>query len=634
MSTIHAVLKQYWGFDSFRSLQEEIVQSVLDGKDTLALLPTGGGKSICFQVPAMAKDGICVVVSPLIALMHDQVENLVKRGIKAIAITSAMSRREIDIALDNCIYGPVKFLYLSPERLQSELVQIRIRKMKVNLFAVDEAHCISQWGYDFRPPYLQIAVLRELHPKVPVLALTATATPVVVKDIQVKLAFRRPNVIQKSFSRANLAYHVRNADNKYDRLLKVANGAQGSGVVYVRNRKKTIDIARFLHEQGISATFYHAGLDAAQRQQRQKLWIDGQIRVIVATNAFGMGIDKPDVRFVVHMDLPDSPEAYFQEAGRAGRDEQKAFAVALWNNNDISELERNFERSFPSLEEIRQTYQAISNYYEIPVGSGEGQTYILDQHLLCERYKLDPLTVFNSIRFLEREGYFAVSDAVYQPSRLHVPAKKEDLYRFQVANPMYDEFIKLLLRSYSGLFEQFAKFSETQLAQRASVTKDEVIRRLKELEKHKLITYIPATDRPQMTFLGPRADAKTLHISPEHLAERKRITGERVQAMITYVKSTHRCRSRQLLAYFGETDTNDCGICDVCLERKKVVLQMNDDELADHLLRLAATEALSLQELVAKSGVEPEERVVEMIRWMMENGIIQYDSEQKIMPLS
>lgn len=631
MTSIHDVLKTYWGFDAFRPLQEDIIRSVIDGKDTLALLPTGGGKSLCFQVPALAMDGICIVVSPLIALMHDQVDNLKKRGIKAIAITSVMSKREIDISLDNCIYGQVKFLYLSPERLQSEMVQIRIRKMKVNLIAVDEAHCISQWGYDFRPPYMQIVVLRELHPQVPVLALTATATPRVVKDIQLRLAFRKENVFQKSFSRSNLAYIVRKADDKYGQLLRIVQRSNGSGVVYVRNRRKTKEIAEFLNHKGFMATFYHAGLEASLRNERQQLWLSDKVRIMVATNAFGMGIDKPDVRFVVHMDLPDSPEAYFQEAGRAGRDEKQAFAALLWADHDVEELQNNLVRSFPTLEEIRQTYQAIANYFEIPVGAGEGQTYVFDIHLLCDRYKLDSLTVFNSVRFLEKEGYFAVSDALYQPPRLHVPVGKETLYKFQVANPSYDEFIKLILRSYPGLFEQFVKFNETQLAQRSGLQKPEVVRRLLELQKHGLLTYLPQTDRPLMTLLSPRADAKTLYISPEHLAERRRLATERVETVIAYVKSDHLCRSRQLLAYFGETETENCGHCDVCIARKKHEHHhLSDDHLAELLLRLASENRLTLHELVDKSGVDPEERVVEMLRWMMDNGILVYSEGQVI----
>lgn len=631
MASIHEVLKEYWRYDRFRPLQEDIIRSVMDGRDTLALLPTGGGKSICFQVPAMAMEGICIVVSPLIALMNDQVDNLKKRGINAIAITSALSKREIDIHLDNCIYGKVKFLYLSPERLQNEMVQIRIRKMKVNLFAVDEAHCVSQWGYDFRPPYMQLIILRELHPHVPFLALTATATPPVVKDIQLRLGFRKENVFRKSFDRSNLSYIAQKSDDKLTQLLRLAYAnAGGSGVVYVRNRKKTREIALFLHEKGVSATFYHAGLDVAVRTERQQQWLNGNVRVMVSTNAFGMGIDKPDVRFVVHMDLPDSPEAYFQEAGRAGRDEMPATAVMLWNDADVKELESNHERSFPDLAEIRQTYQAIANFFEIPVGAGEGQSYIFDLYKLCDRYNLDRLMVFNSVRFLEKEGYFVVSEAVYQAPRLYIPVNKEALYKFQVAQPMYDEFIKLILRSYPGMFEQFVKFSEYELAKRAGISIEEVVRRLKELEQYGLMTYIPQSDRPQMTMLMPRADAKTLYISPEHLKHRKAIGQERVNAMKEYVSSTHRCRSRMLLAYFGEEDTTDCGHCDVCNANAAAPKNYTDDELTELLLNYIGHSPMTPEQLAQRSGIKPAERVTQLIRWMLDNGLVTLTAEQKL----
>lgn len=421
---IHNILAKYWGYHSFRPLQEEIITSVLQGNDTLALLPTGGGKSVCFQVPALVQEGVCIVISPLIALMKDQVDNLQKKGISAIAITSAMHKREIDIAFDNCVYGNIKFLYLSPERLITPIAQARIQKMKVSLIAVDEAHCISQWGYDFRPSYLEIAKLRELQPKVPVLALTATATPEVVKDIQEKLRFKKANVLQKSFERKNLAYVVIGEEDKLSRLLKVVNNVGGTGVVYVRNRKKTQEVAAFLQKNKIPADFYHAGLTPGERSQKQDSWIKNKTRVIVATNAFGMGIDKPDVRFVVHLDLPDSLEAYFQEAGRAGRDEGKAYAVMLYNEADINDLKSNVEMSFPSVEEIRQTYQALANYYQLAVGSGEGAAFDFDISELCRNYKLEPVTVFNSIRFLEKEGYISATEAVYQPSRINFTLNK------------------------------------------------------------------------------------------------------------------------------------------------------------------------------------------------------------------
>ena len=407
------ILKQYWGFDSFRPLQEDIIQSVLDGKDTLALLPTGGGKSICFQVPALVKEGICIVISPLIALMKDQVYNLQKRGIAAVAIFSGMHYKDIDRILDNCIYGNTKLLYLSPERLTSDLVRERIKKMKVSLIAVDEAHCISQWGYDFRPPYLQIAEIREYLPKVPIMALTATATPEVVKDIQEKLEFKRGEVFQQSFLRENLAYVVLEEEGKMEKLFKVLTGVRGSGLVYVRNRRKTKEIAMFLKKYRITADYYHAGLTNEERSQKQEAWINDKIRIIVATNAFGMGIDKPDVRVVVHMDLPDSLEAYFQEAGRAGRDGQKSYAVLLYNQGDKLDLERRFELSFPPLKEVRLTYQALGSYLQLAVGSGEGESYDFDLVEFSRVYGFSTVKTFNCLKVLERAGWIALSESIY-----------------------------------------------------------------------------------------------------------------------------------------------------------------------------------------------------------------------------
>lgn len=631
MQDIHTVLRQYWSFDQFRPLQETIIRSVLEGRDTLALLPTGGGKSICFQVPALAKEGICIVISPLIALMQDQVENLKRRGIPAIAITSGMHKREIDIALDNCVYGNVKFLYVSPERLQTEIFQVRVKKMNVNLIAVDEAHCISQWGYDFRPPYRQIAELRELLPGIPVLALTATATLRVVEDIQEQLHFAKPNVLRKSFARPNLAYIVRHEEDKAGRLLRICNSVPGSGVVYVRNRKKTREIAEFLMRNGIVATWYHAGLDAKLRIQRQREWIEDKTRIIVATNAFGMGIDKPDVRFVVHLDLPEAPEAYFQEAGRAGRDEKSAFAVLLWNDRDLLELEHHLERSFPSIDEIRQTYQALANRLELPVGAGQGQTFVLDLHELCETYKLDPHIAFGSLRALEREGWLVLSDALYQPSRLMVTAHKDELYEFQVVHRNYDEFIKLLLRSLPGLFEQYVKVSESQIGKRAKLSTDEVVKRLNELQQKGLVSYLPQTDRPLLTFLLPRADAKHLSVSPEHLADRKKEAEARAKSMTHYVKSIRLCRTRILLEYFGEEPKEDCGVCDVCRDRNKKKMSMREEEvLHKHLEELLATQSLDIRDVVSASGTWEEEDVIRAVRWLLDNDYLSVNGEGKL----
>jgi ATP-dependent DNA helicase RecQ len=628
MAEIHEILKKYWGYNQFRPLQEDIILSVLQGNDTLALLPTGGGKSICFQVPALAMEGICIVVSPLIALMKDQVENLVKRGIKAIAITSSMHKREIDIALDNCVHGNIRFLYLSPERLESEIVKVRLKLMKVNLIAIDESHCISQWGYDFRPSYLKIAELRELLPGIPVLALTATATSEVVKDIQLKLAFKKENVFQKSFERKNITYAVLPEEDKLPRLIKIANSVKGTGIIYVRNRRKTQDIAAYLRSHKISADFYHGGLDSRQRDQKQSDWIKGTTRVIVCTNAFGMGIDKPDVRFVVHIDLPDSLEAYFQEAGRAGRDEQKAFAVLLYNNTDKIELERNLENSFPSLEEIRQTYQALANYFQVAIGSGEGVSFNFDIAAFCDTYKLQAITVFNSLKFIEREGYIALSDALFEPSRIKLELNREDLYKFQIANPAFDPFIKLLLRSYTSLFDSFVKINEFEISQKLHLPREEVVKRLNYLQQLKVILYAPQTELPQVTFTRPRTDAKTLSLSKENFSWLKKRAQERVAAVLNYASTTHKCRSQLLLAYFGETNTYRCEQCDVCLAEKKNVLHTDEFEnISEQISQLLSVQPMDLNHLVNAVTFGNEEKVLHAIQWLVDNDKLYYNAE-------
>jgi len=628
MAAIHDILESFWGFKTFRPLQEEIINSVMEGNDTLALLPTGGGKSICFQVPALAKEGICIVVSPLIALMKDQVENLVKRGIKAIAITSAMHKREIDIALDNCVHGNVKFLYLSPERLETEIVKVRLMKMKINLIAIDESHCISQWGYDFRPSYLKISALRELLPNIPVLALTATATTEVVKDIQEKLHFKKKNLLQKSFERKNVAYVVLAEEDKLARLVKIANSMKGTGIVYVRNRKKTQDIANYLRSNNISADFYHAGLDSKTRDVKQSNWIQNQTRVIVCTNAFGMGIDKPDVRFVVHIDLPDSLEAYFQEAGRAGRDEKKAFAILLYNEGDKIELQRNVEMSYPTLEEIRQTYQALANYYQIPTGSGEGVTYDFNISDFCDNYKLTPITVFNSLKFIEREGYIALTDSIFQPSRIKIDMNREDLYKFQISNPAFDVFIKLLLRSYAGLFDSFVKINEYDLSKKSTINKTEIVKRLNYLQQIKVLTYVPQTELPQLTFLLPRIDAKDLTLSKENFSLLKKRAIERMESVLNYAESIHKCRSQLLLSYFGENNSERCNHCDVCLNENKTTLHTDEFEaISTQIKQLLSVHPLDLRHLVDSITSANENKIIHTIQLMIDNEQVKYDDE-------
>ncbi|MFN4234772.1 MAG: ATP-dependent DNA helicase RecQ [Bacteroidia bacterium] len=630
MSSIHQILKKYWGYDNFRPLQEDIIVSTLNKNDTLALLPTGGGKSICFQVPALAMEGLCLVVSPLIALMKDQVENLQKKGIRAIAITSAMSFREIDIALDNAIHGNFKFLYISPERLHNELFLARLSKMNVSLLAIDEAHCISQWGYDFRPSYLRIAEIREKLPNVPVLALTATATPEVVKDIQEKLHFKKENVLQKSFERKNLAYIVLYEEDKLNRLISICNKIPGTAVVYARNRKKTQEIALFLRKNNISADYYHAGLSALERNKKQEEWINNKTRIMVATNAFGMGIDKPDVRFVVHMDLPDNLEAYFQEAGRGGRDEKKAYGILLYSLNDRLELERNFENSFPTIEQIRNTYQAICNYFQLAIGAGEGISFDFDIHEVCTRYNLNPLTVFNSLKFLEREGYLATSESVYHSSKIHIKVNKEDLYKFEVANRVYEPIIKLLLRSYGGLFDYFVPINEQEIAQRLKTEKSIVVKQLEELKKLDILDYEASTDLPQITFLQERKDASKLHISPENYSLLKERAKKRMEWVLHYTESRHLCRSRILLSYFGEHNAQDCGQCDVCIEKKKSGLtQKQFDEIYNEIIQLLSTINVTPSDLKDKLSKFQESEYLKVLQFMIEQNMIKLNNEGK-----
>jgi len=623
--TTHELLKQYWNHDTFRPMQEEIIKSVLLGHDTLALLPTGGGKSVCFQIPALAKEGICIVVSPLIALIKDQVEGLKAKGIDAVSIVSGMSKREIDLALDNCIYNPVKFLYLSPERLLSELVQERIKYMKVNLIAVDEAHCISQWGYDFRPPYLHIADLRDLHPDVPVLALTATATAEVREDIQQKLRFTRPNVFQKSFERRNISYVVMNEENKLRKLLDIAKGVKGSGIVYVRSRKETAEIAKFYNENGIKADFYHAGLDVEVRSKKQDNWIRNHTRVIVATSAFGMGIDKADVRFVIHKDLPESLEAYYQEAGRGGRDEQKAYAVLLYSPADRYKEEKKFELNFPSIEEIKRIYHCLANYYQLAYGAGEGISFDLDIGDFCARYKLDAIKTLSALKFLEQDEYVSFNESVFLPSRFRFEVFNEQLYNFQIQNPGWDPFIKTLLRSYGGAFDNYVRLREFDLSKRSHMSTQQVIEGLNKLQEYGILNYLPQTDHPQVTWIKPRMDADNLYINKAYIETRKTNYRNKIEAVFAY--SLHRrCRSQMLLAYFDETNAPKCGICDICLEEKR---ERNADEIGDvitnEIVELLSVSSLDASELITslKSGVEKER--IETIRMLLDAGKIKSD---------
>ncbi|MEO1261209.1 MAG: ATP-dependent DNA helicase RecQ [Bacteroidota bacterium] len=623
-----SILQKYWGYDAFRPLQEEIIQSVLDGRDTLALLPTGGGKSICFQVPALCLDGICIVVSPLIALMKDQVLNLKKRGVRAEAIFSGMHYKEIDRILDNCIYGDTKLLYLSPERLSSELARERIRQMKVNLLAVDEAHCISQWGYDFRPSYLKIAEIRELlDKKVPVIALTATATKEVVADIREKLTFKNGAVFTKSFARENLAYVVLEEENKMQRLLSVLKGVSGSGVVYVRNRKRTKEIANFLKTNRIRADFYHAGLSPEQRTARQEAWIKNQIQVIVCTNAFGMGIDKPDVRSVVHMDLPDSLEAYFQEAGRGGRDGKKSYAVLLYASADKAMLERNLALSFPPIKDLRQVYRALGSYFQLAIGSGEGQAFDFDIVEFCKNFKLDVLKTFSCLKILEQEEWIILTEAIYLPSTFKVLVNREQLYDFQLKNKNLDIYVKTLLRLTEGAFQHFVKINENAMARFLKISADKMTAAIYQLHKEKIIEYRPAKDKPQVIFTKERVDADNLTIDTARFNFRKKQQTERVEKAIAYA-STPRCRSQQLLEYFDEKST-PCGVCDICLKNKNDLLSKDDYErYRSKLHALLKREKLSEQELMESFSSNRHENVLKTLSYLMDEGIIEKEGDQ------
>ena len=619
--TIQQILIKYWGHPEFRPLQQDIIESALSGRDTLALLPTGGGKSICFQVPALAKEGICLVISPLIALMKDQVENLQKKGIPALCVTSGMNSREIDIALDNCAYGNFKFLYVSPERLGTELFRERVKKMKVNLIAVDEAHCISQWGYDFRPAYLQIAEIRQLKPETPVLALTASATPEVVEDIQKQLQFKKTNVLQKSFARKNLAYVALKEEDKFKRMLKVIENVKGTGIVYVRNRRKTKEISDYLNRLKISADYYHAGLPHDVRNQKQTSWSSGKKRIMVSTNAFGMGIDVPGVRFVIHMDLPDSPEAYFQEAGRGGRDGKKAYSVVLFNETDRLDMERRLSLSFPEISEIKRTYHALGNYFQLAIGNGKEQVFDFDINRFCKHYRFsNPAIVYNALGFLEKEGYISSTESVFNPSRLLFLVSKENLYRFQVKNPVYDRLIKVILRSYTGLFDNYSKISEQELADRSKFSLADVKKMLVKMDEMTIVSYLPQNSHPKITFICERLDEKDLVISARNYAERKKLAERKARDVWNYLTNDEVCRSQQLLAYFGEESSVRCGICDICLERNKMDLnELEFEEISHQLENLLKTQPLPLEQLVDSIPVNHKEKVVKVIQWLMDH---------------
>ena len=626
MTDYRKILKQYWGYDNFRGIQEDIIRSIGEGRDTLGLMPTGGGKSITFQVPALAQEGLCLVITPLIALMKDQVRNLRERGIKATAIYSGMTREEIVIALENCIFGNYKFLYVSPERLDTEIFQIKLRSMHVSLITVDESHCISQWGYDFRPAYLKIADIRQLLPGVPVIALTATATPEVVSDIQQRLQFRQENVFRMSFERKNLAYVVRHTEDKESELLHILQRVDGSGIVYTRNRKKTKEISQFLNRNHITATFYHAGLNDETKESRQKAWLKGEFRVMVATNAFGMGIDKPDVRVVIHADVPDSPEAYFQEAGRAGRDGMKAYAVLLFCARDKITLKQRVSDTFPEKSYIRKIYEDINFYYQMAMGDGRGCTFAFNIDEFCRNFKHFPVQTDSALKILTRAGYLEYTDEQDNASRIMFTITKEELYRIREQSEDTEKLLHILLRSYTGLFTDYAYISEDNLSTRSGLSKQQIYETLLSLSRQHILHYIPAKKTPYIIYTRERQETERVYLSKEVYEDRKESYVQRINAMIEYAESENRCRSRMLLRYFGEKNEHNCGQCDVCLQQHQSGLKSGEFEaISQQLQALLKENPLSLQEIKDKMQVT-ENHLMKVVSYLVSEEIIRQEN--------
>jgi len=616
------ILLKYWGYSHFRPLQKDIIESVCAGNDTLGLMATGGGKSITFQVAAMQMEGVCLVVTPLIALMKDQVDNLTSRHIKAVAIYSGMSFDEIEIAINKCVWGNYKFLYVSPERLKTERFQESLSQMKICLITVDEAHCISRWGYDFRPSYLEVANIREQLPNVPVLALTATATPDVVEDIMDKLQFKKRAFFTSSFERKNLTFLVREKDDKVGYMLTIAEKVRGVGIVYVRNRNKTREVAQLLQRKGYNADYYHAGLSPEERTFKQNKWKASNNMVMVCTNAFGMGIDKADVRFVVHLDLPESPEDYYQEAGRAGRDGKPAFAVLLFSKEDVDRLVNSLDDKFPEIDAIKRVYDALGNYFQIPVGSNLGSSYDFIISDFCQKFKLDILPTFNAIKVLEQEGFIELSEAMEVFSKVKFAIERDDLYKFQVSNKQFDTFIKLILRTYTGLFTDYTKIDEYKLASIAKSEASIVRKYLEVLSNANIIHYFPARKNPIIVYTTDRIDRDRLAINKKEYEARKQRYIKRLEAMVNYARKATKCRSEMLLSYFGEKNTSRCGNCDVCRKRNELELSTYAfDVVLKEIKILLKAEELGIRDLVVRLD-QSEDTVMKLVQFLLDGNKI------------
>lgn len=620
--SIHQVLKRYWGYDNFRPLQEEIINSILSNRDTVGLMPTGGGKSITFQVPALAQDGICIVITPLISLMKDQVDNLRALDIKAAYIHSGMTRHEMNITLDNSLYGNYKFLYVSPERLKNYTFIEMLKRMTVSMVVVDEAHCISQWGYDFRPSYMNIADIRKIKPEIPILALTATATKEVVEDIKVRLDLKDAAVFTMSFMRKNISYVVRETENKIAEIAHILSRVKGSSIVYVRNRKRTREIAVELQKYGYTVEFFHAGVNVKDKNYRQQLWKDGTYRVIVATNAFGMGIDKPDVRTVIHFDLPNSPEEYYQEAGRAGRDGEKSYAIILYNANDKTKLIKRISNSFPSKDYIKQVYNAVCDYMVVAVGSGEGEIKEFNLAIFCDIFKLPIIDTHSALKIIELCGYIEYVESVDTAPRVMIIVDREELYHWRARNEKEEQLLECIMRSYSGLFTEYAYINEELLSRRSGLTTDDIYKILVSLSKDGIIHYIPRKVNPYIYMAQPREESGYFRVSKHIYEERKERFTKRIEKMIEYATHDKKCRQEILLNYFDEKIPSPCGICDNCISNRAEELSSNDFKRVEQHIKSQLQEKPQNITYIVETSPYNKESTIEVLRFLVDEGVI------------